>query len=353
MARATPAQRLEGVSLPNGWTVKQRLELGEVTTGGHFSEAYIVESVHGERAFLKAFDYSAALAAPDPASTLKALTESFVFERDLLRRCRDRKCDRVVTSLDDGIYRLAGESQADVVQYIVLELAEGDLRIQASKVGGLDAAWLTRSLHHIATGLSQLHGDGVAHQDLKPSNVLVFEGGGSGDVSKVADLGRAAWRGHEPPPHDDLPVPGDRQYAPPELLYGHVEPEWQRRRLGCDAYHLGSMIYFCFVGSGMTEQIQAVLPESLRWRNWGGTYGDVLPYLRDALGRVLARFPDMTPSEHGEELKTFVRQLCEPDPELRGHPKQRWSRAGQYALARYISRLDLLARRIERVLQGR
>ena len=69
-----------------------------------------------------------------------------------------------------------------------------------------------RTLHHIAVGLQQLHGEGIAHQDLKPSNVLFFETFGA----KLADLGCAdTLKNPASSPHGhwgitgDVPVPGD------------------------------------------------------------------------------------------------------------------------------------------------
>ena len=79
---------------------------------------------------------------------------------------------------------------------------------------------VSRSLHHIAVGLQQIHGQGIAHQDLKPSNVLVF----NGNNSKIGDFGRSAYKGHIPP-HENNNVAGDLTYAPPELLYGYVDPD--------------------------------------------------------------------------------------------------------------------------------
>src|SRR6266851_917241 len=52
--------------------------------------------------------------------------------------------------------------------------ADGDVRKHLSPTQSLDIVWILRCLHHIATGLHQLHSAKVAHQDLKPSNVLAF-----------------------------------------------------------------------------------------------------------------------------------------------------------------------------------
>ena len=50
----------------------------------------------------------------------------------------------------------------------------------------LDLVFMMGTLHHVSLGLSQLHRAEIAHQDLNPSNVLVFE---SGKSSKICDLG--------------------------------------------------------------------------------------------------------------------------------------------------------------------
>lgn len=340
----TPAKKLAGLTLDGGWRVVEPIPVSPNATGGHFSAGYIVESPRGMKAFLKALDFSAAITSLDPARYFQWLTESFNFERDVLAKCRDRRLDRVVVAITDGLVRV----EAQPVQYLIFELAEGDVRSQADFSKRFDVAWSLRSLHHVATGLSQLHKEGIAHQDLKPSNVLLFE---RRTLSKIADLGRAAYKGHSPP-HETMPVAGDRTYAPPELLYGYADPEWNLRRLGCDAYLLGSMVVFFFAGSGVTASVQALLRDTHRWQNWGGTYDDVLPYVRDAFGHVLAAFEQEVSKELRSDLLTAVSELCEPDPRLRGHPLNRASRGNQYSLERYISKFNLLATRAEVGLAG-
>lgn len=114
------------MTLDGGWNVLQDLPRSPASTGGNFSHGYIVEKDR-TRAFLKALDYSRALKASDPAVALQAMTEAYIFERRVLQRCRDRRLDRLVVALDDGTVRVAGEP----VQYLILELAEGDARSQA------------------------------------------------------------------------------------------------------------------------------------------------------------------------------------------------------------------------------
>ncbi len=344
-----PAKQLQDMVLNGGWRVLKPVPRPSSATGGHFSQCYLVESNDGTTAFLKALDYSEALESPDPARALQAMTDAYNFERDLLAKCRDRHMDRVVRALEDGSIRIDGAPAGGVVQYIIFELGDGDVRSHLARSQRIDFAWHLRSLHNIATGLRQLHIAGIAHQDVKPSNVLVFDK----NTSKVADLGSAAYKGHKGPT-DEFPCAGDYTYAPPELLYRFIDPDWNQRRFGCDVYLLGSMVIFFFTGFGTTSMLMNELQETLQWRNWDGSFEDVLPYLRDAFGRVVDQFAANLPAgELRDELKIAVCQLCDPDPRRRGHPANRRGMGSPFSLERYVSKFDLLARRAEmRVLRG-
>ena len=241
-ATTSAARRLTGLRLPEGWKVVRLLEHSPVATGGCFSCGYEVESDTGDRAFLKALDYSGAFRSPDPAQALNAMTAAYIFERDLLVRCRERGLDRVVGAVASGKVVLDDDPAAGLVEYLIFERADGDVRQQMSDLAAFDLRWRMLCLRHVATALKQLHGELIAHQDVKPSNVLLFD-----RDSKLADLGRAACKGLSPP-HEALEVAGDPSYAPPELLYGFVSPEWSVRRLGCDSYLLGSMLVWFFTG---------------------------------------------------------------------------------------------------------
>ena len=210
-----PHELLEGIALKNEWKAVKRLERSESSSGGAFSCGYLAERSNGEHGYLKALDFFSRLSEKeDPARILAPLLDAFNFERDLLNKCRNSRLSRVVTALDDGSVTVPNLPPPATVQYIIFELAEGDIRKQMEKADQLDTAWVLRSLHHLALGLQQLHSMNVAHQDLKPSNTLLFD---DLKTSKLADLGRAAAKGIEPP-HYDFPVAGDWSYAPLELL---------------------------------------------------------------------------------------------------------------------------------------
>lgn len=340
------AGELLGLELSGGWRVIERFERGPEPTGSVFSEGYVVASVGGQRAFLKALDFSEAFRTDDPVRTLEAMTTAFNYERDLLMRCRDRRMDRVVLAVADGRVVVDRLNPYSVVPYIIFELAEGDVRRHVNLSKQFDLRWALRSLHHVATGLHQLHAEQIAHQDLKPSNVMMFKGGKD---AKLGDLGRASTfekAGH----YDDWEIPGDRRYAPPELFYGALPTDWVARRLGSDAYQLGSMIAFLFTGLSMTALWLKELPPEQWPGRWQGTFAEVLPYVQDAFDRAARQVEAQIPQDVRSALGTMLRRLCDPDPAQRGHPRTRAAKHGNpVSIERFMTELDLLARRAESV----
>jgi serine/threonine protein kinase len=329
------------MTLQSGWRVIDRIQAQPDGTGGFFSCSYIVER-NGSKAFLKALDYSKAeeiakQSGVDIPTALQYLIQAYNFERTLLKQCAQKHMDRVVVALEDGSIRV-DDGVFGTVNYLIFEPADGDVRNHLAVAARVELAWVLRCLHHIATGLYQLHSASVTHQDLKPSNVLVFDS----KVSKVADLGSASIK-DAVCPRDNEEVAGDRTYAPPELLYGYQDPEWSRRRQACDVYHFGSMVVFFFCGVGITAMTLQEMPPDHLYRVWGGTYAEILVEIRDAFGRALQKFGANVP---GQKLRVALReavsQLCDPDPLLRGHPLNRRGVANQYSLERYVALFSLL-----------
>lgn len=336
------AHSLLGRELPEGWHVVEKVRRPSDATGSRFSVGYIVQR-DGTRAFLKALDYSFAFGSGDAARVLEAMTSAYNFEVDVLERCAASRMDRIVTVLGHGEVVVEGADGVPNVSYLLFELAEGDVRHALDSLGPVfDYAWAFRTLHHAATGLWQLHGQGIAHQDLKPSNVLTF----GRTSSKLADLGRASRRGVGAP-HEGLDLAGDPAYAPPELLYGQIDSDWSKRRQCCDTYLLGSLTIFMFSGATATAAILTYLDDNLHPGAWGDSYAAVLPYVRVAFDRAIVEFEDSLSKPVATRLVPIAQQLCDPDPELRGHPVSRSQRGNSYSLERYVAEFDLLARRAE------
>jgi len=338
----TPAEKLAGLKLDGNWGVKEKIPQSMSATGGCFSHGYLVEDASGRRAFLKALDFSKAFTGKDPTRLLEAMTTAYNFEVDLLKHCRDKRLEHVVHAIHEGHIQI-DPSPLGNVPYIIFEYAEKDSRRMRELMAALDYAMIFRTLHNVANGLMQLHKHGIAHQDLKPSNILVF----SKKLSKIGDLGRASHKGHTSP-WEGLRIPGDSTYAPPELLYGHIDPDWTRRRLGSDLYMLGSLFIFFLTGLSMTALLKAELDESHNWGNWRGTYDEVLPYIQNAFSKILERFGREISGNYKDSMLRVVRELCNPKPELRGHPKSFTGMQNQYSLERYVTELDVLAKKVER-----
>lgn len=341
------ADHLVGKTLPGGWSVVSKIDRKAGDTGGNFSVHYLVENQEGRKGFCKVLNYQWLLQVQalgmDPVEAIAQATAIYRFERDLARQCVG--LSRVITALDDDSFTLPGYAQG-LVSFIIFERAEGDIRQLLNVEDRLETAVRLRVLHNLATGVRQLHGRQVAHQDVKPSNALVFPATEFGHrQAKLGDLGRATDRG-TPAPHDNLPIAGDPTYAPPEALYGAVPADFGPRRFACDMYQLGSMVSFVFTAATLNALLHSELHPTHNWTNWTGTYAEVLPYVRDAFGRAIDRIGQSSPSQITARVQRLVEWLGDPDPSLRGHPAER--RLGnQYRLDRIVSELDLLSRRAE------
>lgn len=354
-ATKSPAARMEGLKLNEGWIVSEKIDRPPGHSGGCFSHSYRLTREDGRQAFLKALDFTEALRAPEATRVLQALTEAYNFERDVLERCRESRLTKVVLSIGAGSAVVDSASEIGTVHYLIFELADGDIRDFVGVDGEFSVAFAFRTLHHVAVGLQQIHSLDIAHQDLKPSNVLLFKG----VSSKIADFGQSACMGMRSPLQEEA-IPGDYVYAPPEFLFGYRVPDWRIQKFGADIYQFGSLAAFLLTGTGMTPALLKNLPEQFYPENWGGTFRQVLPYLSaaysDALedigGALQGLYADFLTAGDLGDLFAALEQLCQPDPEMRGHPRDR-ARGTQTSMERYISLFDRLAGRSEFQLKNR
>jgi serine/threonine protein kinase len=339
----TPSEMLMGEVI-DGWTVDEPLRTFQGATGGHFSRGYIV-SKEGKKAFLKAMDLHCAL-----GKGLKAVEQAsrqYNFEKELLYLCRDRRLSHIVRLLADGehiIQRLpnGGSDLFNRVYYIIFELADGDIRKELVFDGDKGDAWKAYILHQIAVALTQLHKCQIAHQDVKPSNILSFK---EARHYKLSDLGRSSSRTIAAPT-DSCSFPGDLSYAPPEYLYGYIPSEYNDRRFGSDAYLLGSMISFLYMGVGALVLTVSALEDSYQPHVWAGSYIDVLPFLSSAHTKATIALQSYLPKRYSQEFLDCYFQLCHPDPSERGDPKARSQVGRPIGIDRYVSRFDALAKKM-------
>ncbi|MES2560851.1 MAG: serine/threonine-protein kinase [Bacteroidota bacterium] len=341
------AHALEGLVLKDKWKVIRKLTPGASATGGFFSVSYIVSDGENE-AFLKALNFKAFFSLFKGKSVIEILNEqtnAYKYEKELLVRCRNNKLSKVSMILDEGEEFVEGYTISNV-PYLIFEMAEGDIRSKISFNNAIESVWKLRSLHNVAVGLKQLHYINIGHQDLKPSNVLLYN---NSFTSKIGDLGRSLCSEIAAPHENGGNFAGDFTYAPPEFLYKYIEPEWDKRVKATDMYLFGSLIVFYYTGTNMTASIGKNIDPAFRWGSWGGSFEDVKDYLIEGFYKSLKEFKNSIHREElGLELYNIVEICCFPYPNKRGHPKS-FNRqfSNQYDFDRIISKLDILIRQEE------
>lgn len=128
------------------------------------------------------------------------------------------------------------------VEYAVMEFVAGnpwsdrleELRARGERIPVLEALDV---LERVADGLTAVHGAGIAHGDVKPSNVLLAPG-----RAILTDLGLVRIEAN---PHLAKMISGTPTYLAPEVVSGEVKP-------GCshlvDVYAFGVMAYEALAG---------------------------------------------------------------------------------------------------------
>ena len=346
-------RKLPGVRIAGEWTVVDRIDQPRNGTDACLSIGYKVQHENGREAFLKASDLE--LLTKQTAKFFEQMViavEAQQFERKILEHCRGNNMDRIVLAIDYGDQLIVHEGIREPLFYLIFEFAECDARVQINRFKRFDLTWSVTALHNLATAIKQLHTGQVSHNDIKPPNLLVFER----MLQKLGDLGSAT-SPLFPAMHDGRICVGDPRYAAPEVLYkfptlSRAAQSFQTRRAS-DLYLLGSMAHFFVTGVMITPTVISRLHPVHRPRRngggWTGTFGDVLPYWREAFGTVLEEFEDALPRNDSDEItpaaQAFldsVTQLCEPDPVYRGHPLERLGQHDLLSVEKYISLFNRL-----------
>jgi serine/threonine protein kinase len=324
-------------------------------SGGTFSVGYLVEHENGTKGFMKASDLAFLTSgATDVTQRIQQATTLFNFEVSVLDVCRGSNMDRIVTAIDHGEMKLTHNGTINFVFFLIFERARGDVRDKLNRLKKFDLNWSLHALHNLAVAIQQLHIARIAHNDVKPSNLLEFDD----FLQKLADLGRAV-RGDGSSPFDKFTIAGDRTYAPPDLQYhrrisGLLDVVPLDVRRVTDLYLLGSMIFFFLTGSMATPIMKENLTDQFHPEQWQGTFEEVLPYWQAAFTVAIEILEENLPKDKndeltttGQQLKNAFAELCNPNPLERGHRKSVLSRSRRsYSVERYISLFDRF-RRIE------
>lgn len=351
ISKTTPAARLVGMQLKNGWSVEELLSYGQTFedgegTGGTFSVSYRV--VRGaEVAFLKAFDLDRVIVLygeDKMMETLQRETTAFLNEQGLNVLCVKNRMRQVVKIVDYGEVLVPQQpgDRINVVHYMIMELAShGDIRGHLQGAEPQDFASKFCYLKDVALGIKQLHSAKVSHQDIKPSNVMVFEK----NAAKIGDLGRASIQGKDGV-YDSWVVAGDQSYAPPEQLYGITLTEWFDRRERCDVYQFGSLICFTIFGLTVNEILSRKVPKEQAPSAWGGSgssYELALPFLQKAFSEGMLEIRSAIPDWARDKVMSLIDQSANPDYKMRGSRRVLGKQSvASLGLDRFISELDRL-----------
>lgn len=182
---------------------------------------------------------------------------------------------RLVSVFDGGVHR--GRP------YLVMQLIRGQSLSARLRSGALspDAALPLVAL--LADGLSHVHGRGVVHRDVKPSNVLLDQQG----LPYLSDFGIALVPGQSRVTRADEVVGTPAYLAPEQILGGRLGP-------AVDIYALGLVLLECLTGH----------------REYDGT-----SRMKAALARLerSPRIPDTLPAP----LAGLLRRMTAVDPTRR------------------------------------
>jgi len=359
-----PAENLLGQVIAEEWKVVSKIDkpddgANQDLSGGFFSVGYFVEHLHKMdsdkkkgplKAFLKVIDVQKAIELYGNLplmERLRLVSHGHTFECDILDICHNAKLDRIVKVIAKGDLPPPAGSMFEL-PYILFEIAEGDLRKIASRSNKIDDVWRFSVLHDVAVGIQQLHGQAIAHQDLKPSNVLVFDERKQG--AKIADFGcsttmnRAGIR-------EGQPIPGDALYAPPEQALGVRPEQWVDRCEAADLYHLGSLAAFMFSNLLPTIYYLEKLPADVLPKRWNGNgrcdYKTALPLFQATFTEYVEQISQDFPDWARDRLAEIIINACNPDYTERGDPSSRARTGRPIGIETFVSRFNRLAKDAE------
>lgn len=346
VAIATPADSLEGKTLASGWIIGKRITKGPSQTGANFGVCYLATR-GGSTAFVKAVDFRRAFAQPDLLQAVISLAQEMAWEKEMLELCQHHGLSRIVRFVGHEYY-LADESSDDPtsrVSCLIMEVGKGDLRAELNLDANRSFSWKLYVIRDVCLAVDQLHRKGVAHLDVKPSNVIAVPSE-QGDGMKLGDLARSVRKGASGP-FDEALWPGDPGYMPPEKWYGYRSSQWNDEREAADLYLVGSLLVFLITGVPMSRLLRNELPEIYWPEVYRGEFdSSLIDVLTLSHSQVIATYiSPYLPDRFKDELIELIIQMTHPSPSRRGDKKARTS--GLVGVDRFHQKFLRMARRLE------
>jgi serine/threonine protein kinase/tetratricopeptide (TPR) repeat protein len=256
--------------------------------------------------------------------------------RDPLRKARFVQEAKAASALNHpNIVTVYEIETVDGVDYIAMELVQGETLRQSIGPGGLSLADALNYATQIASGLAAAHAAGIVHRDIKPANIMVTKTG----LVKILDFGLARMQPQHIEASADTWTMPPEPYTRPGIVVGtlaYMSPEQiQGKTLDqrSDIFSFGVVLFQMLASQPpfksttdvglMYDIVHGPPPSVVDLRN------DIPPELERILSKALEKDLDrryQTSQELLDDLKKFTRQFesgVAPAQQPPQHPVQR------------------------------
>lgn len=349
---------LEGKTIGD-WLVGEKIVNNDITA--KYALFYKVHKGETE-AIMKVLNYDKCLntdnldGAKDQNDLLIREAEAFHFESMLSQECAGNHMGNVIRYLDSGELKL-DEYAVKNVAYIVYEMSEGKvgtfLKFSSKANFIADLGVLVeklKSLHQVTKGVKQLHTHLIAHHNITPHSIEVFD---DEKLFKVGGLQKSRTRQEllNSPVAAKL-FDGDYTYAPPEAFFGYKMSEDMSTYYQIDTYMLGNLIVYYLSSMNLTTLINEKCPcKLIEWASQGAEYQLVLPDIKKAFYESLDVIKTtICVEELRNPILEIIEGLCNPSPDERGYPGGFQKAQANSDLQRVLSKLDVLYNQAQVIL---